>query len=101
MDTKIGFLKGPETNREANGRFQTYLTVLEENGIHADETLIFNGDFEYESGYKGDYILVNKIDLDVLVCANDNMAAGYKFFKNLKLSHEDSFTLQALMIPYS
>ena len=90
---KIGFLKGPETNREANGRFQTYLTVLEENGIHADETLIFNGDFEYESGYKvADYILVNKIDLDVLVCANDNMAAGViNSLKNLKLSHEDSF----------
>ena len=90
---KIGFLKGPETNREANGRFQTYLSVLEENGIHVDETLILNGDFEYESGYKAaDYILVNKIDLDVLVCANDNMAAGViNSLKNYKLTYEDSF----------
>lgn len=90
---RIGFLKGPETNREANGRFQTYLSVLEENGIHVDETIIFNGDFEYESGYRvANYILVNKIDLDVLVCANDNMAAGaMNSLKNFKLSHEDSF----------
>ncbi|MDQ2087813.1 substrate-binding domain-containing protein [Herbivorax sp. ANBcel31] len=90
---KIGFLRGPETNSEANERFQTYLNVLEENDIPVDKNLIFNGDFEYESGYKiANYILVNNVDLDVLVCANDNMAAGVmNALKNLNSNHDNSF----------
>ncbi len=90
---KIGFLKGPNNNTEANERFEAYLEVLNENNIPVDNNLIFEGEFTLESGYRtADNIFLNNIQLDALVCANDNMAVGaLNSLKTLNMSFEKSF----------
>ncbi|TYQ12802.1 UNVERIFIED_CONTAM: DNA-binding LacI/PurR family transcriptional regulator [Acetivibrio alkalicellulosi] len=90
---RIGFLNGSPNNSDAQERLQTYIKVLEENSITIDNDLIFSGDFEQGSGYRtANYILLNNIVLDALVCANDNMAIGaLNALKSLNLNMDNSF----------
>jgi DNA-binding LacI/PurR family transcriptional regulator/signal transduction histidine kinase len=74
---KVAFIKGPKTNSEANDRFEAYLEVLKENNIEIDNNLIFDGNWEAETGYLiMKHILSNNIKYDALVSANDDMAHG-------------------------
>ncbi|MDP4181293.1 MAG: substrate-binding domain-containing protein [Bacillota bacterium] len=92
---RIGFLKGPSNNEEANERFSAYIDVLEENNIPLDEEIIFEGNFQPETGWSAsDLILKNQIKIDALVCANDEMAIGaIKYFKSLNLNFKDFFMI--------
>lgn len=75
---KIGFIRGPENNPDAEERYQVYKDVLAEHGIPFDESLVVSGDFKLSSGVSAlDYLLsVEKREPDVLIAGNDNMALG-------------------------
>jgi len=92
---KIGFLKGPLSNDESNERFNAYLDVLDQNGIEVDEKIIFNGNFQSETGWEtAEYIIKNNVKIDALVCANDEMAVGaIKYFKSMNLDYKENFVI--------
>ncbi|HEY9059813.1 MAG TPA: substrate-binding domain-containing protein [Pseudobacteroides sp.] len=92
---KIGFLKGPLSNDEANVRFSAYISVLEENKIEVDDKIIFSGNFQSETGWEtAEYIIKNNIKIDALVCANDEMAIGaIKYFRSMNLDYKDNFVV--------
>ncbi|NIV15319.1 MAG: LacI family DNA-binding transcriptional regulator, partial [Aliifodinibius sp.] len=48
---KIGFIKGPEGNCDADERFRGYQTALSENDIPFIDNLFVPGDFSVRSGY--------------------------------------------------
>lgn len=75
---RIGFIRGPKDNPDAEQRYRIYKNVLAEQGIPFDENLVVFGDFMLPSGVSAvDTLLdVQKAKLDVLVAANDNMALG-------------------------
>jgi len=75
---KIGFIKGSESNIEANERFKGYVEALERHGMELDNEIIFQGNFLKESGERVAGIILNKLvgKIDAIVCANDNMALG-------------------------
>jgi DNA-binding LacI/PurR family transcriptional regulator len=75
---RIGFLRGPTGNPEANQRYGAYLEAMQDLGLEPPEGGVFQGYFLMESGADAvagqiDYI---KTHLDGLVCANDLMAMG-------------------------
>src|SRR6266542_2032783 len=47
---RIAFVRGPETNAEAQDRFKAYRTALGERGIDVDPKLIAPGEFSIASG---------------------------------------------------
>jgi DNA-binding LacI/PurR family transcriptional regulator len=73
---RIAFLRGPAGNEEAEARFLAYRSVLEKHGLPYDETRIFQGDFQPESGARAVKVLVDErhAEFDALVAANDYMA---------------------------
>ena len=76
--SRIGFIRGPENNPEAKIRYQAYRNILTEYGLPFDDRQVVQGDFFSKSGYDAINILLdkNKVDIDVIVAANDNMAIG-------------------------
>jgi len=83
---KIAFVKGPEDNGGAIGRFVAYKEILEEKNIPFDEKLIFKGDFVTDSGYRAmEEIVQSGIEYDAVVFANDSMAyGGIRSVENMK-----------------
>lgn len=76
---KIGFIRGPVTNAEAEARYQAYRDVLEAHGRTIREELVLQGDFRKEAGTQAIVTLLDerKIpvrDIDALVAADDSMA---------------------------
>jgi DNA-binding LacI/PurR family transcriptional regulator/signal transduction histidine kinase len=74
---KIMFVTGPKNNCEAVERYEAYLEVLEENNISVDEDIIFEGDFNSNTGYRiMKEVILKDIQYDVAVFSNDDMALG-------------------------
>ncbi|MBI9096993.1 MAG: diguanylate cyclase [Spirochaetaceae bacterium] len=75
---KIAFVKGPDNNSEAKERYEGYLEVLREKEIPIDKKIIIDGDFRFESGVRAVEYLEheNLLDVDAIVCANDDSAEG-------------------------
>ena len=75
---KLAFVRGPETNQEAELRFQVYKDTLAQNQIAFDPQLVANGDWSQLSGAMAVHTLkdVRKCDVQAIVAANDSMAAG-------------------------
>ncbi len=76
---RIGFVRGPASNAEAEARFEAYKETLEANGIPLPEDLIVQGDFRREAGIEAVRTLldVRKVpiaDIDALMSADDSMA---------------------------
>ena len=72
----IAFIRGPESNYEANERFEAYRAELESNGIPFEEKLIGQGDFTPHSVAPAiEKILSSNDQLpDAFMFANDEMA---------------------------
>ena len=86
---RIAFIKGPDSNEEANVRYSAYQSVLKKNGITLDPDLIVEGDFGMHSGkWAVTELLDNrKKKLDAIVAANDDMILGaLKELKRRKIS---------------
>ncbi|MBK7107072.1 MAG: LacI family DNA-binding transcriptional regulator [Ignavibacteriae bacterium] len=74
---KIGMIKGPEGNCEAEDRFNGYKKALDESGLNFSDEIIYNGDFTIGSGYKGFQKLYSqKNKPEAIFAANDMMAVG-------------------------
>ncbi|MBN1428871.1 MAG: substrate-binding domain-containing protein [Anaerolineae bacterium] len=75
---QIAFIRGPESNAEANTRYDTYVQMLEDHGIPFDPKLVVTGNFVVEDGGEAVKLLLdhNKADFEALVVSNDNMAIG-------------------------
>lgn len=75
----IGFIRGPQSNAEAETRYRAYRDALEKSGIEFREELVFQGDFRREAGLEAirtlfDERSVHLSDIDALVAADDSMA---------------------------
>ena len=75
--TKIGFIRGPVENTEAEERFAVYRAVLAERGLAYDPRRVMVGDFLRPSGATAmQAILESRSYPDAIIAANDLMALG-------------------------
>ena len=76
--TRISLLTGPLSLEPSQSRTDGYRSSLEKHGIHYDESVVYEGDFWYNSGEKlaGRFISGEIPYPQALVCANDYMAFG-------------------------
>lgn len=79
----VGFLNGNTENHQGNanysgkGRFQGYLSALEDAGKALDEKFLYSGNFRFDGGYKAmENCIQNNITPRALFAANDLMAIG-------------------------
>ncbi len=72
---RIGLVTGENRSRHTADRLKGYDKALQDNGILFDPSLIYQGDWTRDSGYKaGDFLLSKKVT--AIFCMNDVMAAG-------------------------
>jgi LacI family transcriptional regulator len=74
---RIGCIVGPEEVTSSAERVAGYRKALEDHGLPLDESLIIQGDFQYESGYQAGERLLNldRPPTAIFAC-NDLMAVG-------------------------
>ncbi len=74
----IAFIRGPETNPEAEERYQTYLEVLGRHGIPFDPALVVPGNFLSPAGAAAVHTLLDErnVQIEAIASANDEMALG-------------------------
>lgn len=71
----IAFIKGCCNNKDAIERFDAYQKSLEAHGIPFDPTLVYEGDFRYQSGQAALKAIEERGgQVDVIVSSNDEMA---------------------------
>jgi PAS domain S-box-containing protein len=75
---RLAYISGPEHNADATQRFYVYKDVLRSAGIRFDPDLYIVGDFEMLTGQAAVHTLIGerKVDFDVIISANDEMAIG-------------------------
>jgi DNA-binding LacI/PurR family transcriptional regulator len=74
---RIGFIRGPVENTEAEERYAVYRAVLDERGLPFDPRRVMVGDFLRPSGATAmQAILESGAYPDAIVAANDLMALG-------------------------
>lgn len=74
---KIGFIRGPVENTEAEERYSIYCEVLKERGLPFDPRRVMVGDFLRPSGAIAmQAILESRAYPDAIIAANDLMALG-------------------------
>jgi DNA-binding LacI/PurR family transcriptional regulator len=74
---RIGFMTGLEDSDVGRDRCAGYRSGLNNNGIELDDTLVFRGNYSFESGFAGaEYFLSLKQPPTAIICANDSMALG-------------------------
>lgn len=75
---KIAFLKGTIFSREAEERYNSYLSVLQEKQITFDPELVYQGDFSETAGEAAYYELKNRnIHYDAVLASCDTEAIGF------------------------
>lgn len=74
--TRIAFIKGPESNPEAQDRLEGYLTGMQDSGLTVDPELILPGDFTTLGAELAVRQLLdqNKTPFEAIIAANDDMA---------------------------
>jgi len=75
---RIAFIRGPVANEEAELRYRTYVSVLQDHNIDVIPDLIAPGDFVRPSGAEAIAMLLDerRAQFEAIVAANDNMALG-------------------------
>jgi len=74
---KIAYISGPLWKNDADGRLQGHIRALNEFGLEFDPTLMYEGNFQETGGNRGmEQLLQTGRPFSVVVCANDEMAAG-------------------------
>lgn len=71
---KIVFLGGPVGNTDAEERMETYLRVMEENGLRVTDEMFEHGDFSTNVTRQIEDLLLHNPGTEAIVCANDDMA---------------------------
>lgn len=75
---RIGFIRGPRINSEAELRYRGYREALLERGLELDPAWVLDGDFSEASGSRviRELNIHGSAPFDALVAANDSMALG-------------------------
>ncbi|MBW6515556.1 MAG: GntR family transcriptional regulator [Candidatus Cloacimonetes bacterium] len=74
---RIGFISGLLNSDVCKDRLLGYKSALNKFGLKLDTSLIFKGDYSYESGERGGkYFLRLPQHPTAILCANDSMAIG-------------------------
>lgn len=75
---RIGFIRGPVGQREADERYQAYLNSLAAHALPFDPSLVARGDYTHHSGGLAMRALLNQAGdkPDAVVAANDSMILG-------------------------
>jgi PAS domain S-box-containing protein len=75
---QIAFLRGPETNPEAEQRYETYVKTLAEHAIPFKPELVVSGDYLGPAGAEAVRLLLDerKVKFEAIASANDEMAIG-------------------------
>ena len=75
---RIAFIRGPQTNEEAERRYRVYREVLQEFEIAFDPALVLIGDFQRSSGVAAVHQLFDENEgrFDAILAASDIMALG-------------------------
>lgn len=90
---RIGIITGPTINKPSNERIVGYRLALKEAGIRFNKSLVYTGDFRFQSGYDATAALVKK-GITAIFAANDLMASGvYKALNKLGLRVPDDISV--------
>jgi diguanylate cyclase (GGDEF)-like protein len=75
---RVGFVKGPGANQEAERRYRVYREVLAEHGLEFDPDAVAPGTFYRQSGEEAVARLLDErgASLDAIVAVNDETAIG-------------------------
>lgn len=74
---QIAFMTGLEDSDIGKSRYAGYQYGLTKNGLPLNESLVFRGNYSYESGIEGAaYFLTLEQLPTAIICANDAMALG-------------------------
>ncbi|KAB2908533.1 MAG: LacI family transcriptional regulator [Ignavibacteriales bacterium] len=92
---KLGMIKGPGDNCDAEERYLGFTKTLEKHGIEINPNWIVEGDFSTKSGYYGFMRLMTLTEKpEAIFAANDMMALGvYEGAKVLKLKIPDDIAV--------
>ncbi|OKP66497.1 LacI family transcriptional regulator [Paenibacillus sp. P3E] len=75
--TRIAFLNGPQAYSNSRDRLEGYMQALQEEGIPADASLMFEGNFSRRSGMAAAQAILPQLKhIEAVVVANDRMAIG-------------------------
>jgi DNA-binding LacI/PurR family transcriptional regulator len=75
--SNIGFMTGLDDSDVGKNRYAGYQYGLRKNKIELDKSLVFNGNYSYQSGIEGaEYFLTLDELPTTVICANDSMALG-------------------------
>ena len=85
---KIAFVDGDYSTVRIHGRLHGFKKAMEAHNVEVDESLIFPGDYSFETGYKIAPDVLNSKPSAVML-ANDMMAYGFiKYLIETNQSHE-------------
>lgn len=72
----VNYISGPLANPEALARYNAFLEVMAENGLHAEKERIYFGEFRGQDGKRAidTFYESGQSMPDAIVCANDAMA---------------------------
>ncbi len=74
---RIGFLKGGKNHRASAERFNGYRKALKDYGIASDKTLVVEGDYLFDDGFRGARRLLGLAKPPTAIFgSNDEIAAG-------------------------
>ena len=74
--TRIGYVTGPENNRDAEERFTGYRETLKKHGIPFREEYIAPGDYSEHVDQSVEQLLDRAPELEAIVSANDEMTVS-------------------------
>ncbi len=78
---RIGYVSGPDTNKDSRERLQAFLDTAASKDVEITESQIVYGDFTENSADIVERLLDDNPDLQAVIFANDSMAVGgYKVF---------------------
>ena len=81
----IGFISGGKEHKSTFERIEGYKAALAEQNIAIDESLIVDGQYDFESGVQGaEKLLARKERPSAIFACNDEIAAGALFASRLK-----------------
>lgn len=72
---RIGIIAGPSNDKTVKDRMKGYRLAMEESNIPIDESVIYEGNYKFDSGIDGAEYLLKK-DITAIFSLNDLMASG-------------------------
>ncbi len=75
----IAFIAGPMTTESARQRLEGYKNALNTIGVAYDPSVVFEGDFSYESGVRvaEEFFTLTRPDITAVLSSNNAMALGF------------------------